>query len=283
MRQLTAHILRLLYSAYVPEPVRNSLRLQLLLLRRDVEPARSDAPQGRIIVLAPHMDDEVFGCGGTLALSAKRGNSVTVVYITDGSKGYPASAMAGKSTTELREAERQLSARRKEEGRRAATILGLETPVCLDLPDAALAVTSEAVARLASVLTSLTPEIVFLPFLTDLHHDHWLTNCLFVEAAAAANMDARVPCWGYEVWNPVVANVVVDVTDVYPAKLAAISEFESQRAEYDYLRGIVGLNTYRSLLRGRGHGYAEAFHVGELGVYRRLYEQIVIRRLGGRP
>jgi hypothetical protein len=49
------------------------------------------------------------------------------------------------------------------------------------------------------------------------------------------------------------------------------------------VRGIVGLNTYRSLLRGRGHGYAEAFHVTDLGVYRGLCDEIVIRRRGRGP
>jgi hypothetical protein len=39
---------------------------------------------------------------------------------------------------------------------------------------------------------------------------------------------------------------------------------------------MLGLNTYRSLHRGRAHGLAEAFHVAELGVYRRLFELIAI-------
>jgi len=39
---------------------------------------------------------------------------------------------------------------------------------------------------------------------------------------------------------------------------------------------MLGLNTYRSLHRGRAQGLAEAFHVAELGVYRRLFELIAI-------
>ena len=102
--------LRAVYGRYVPEPVKNSLRLQLMLLRRDVEPARATPPTGRIVVLAPHMDDEVFGCGGTIALAADAGARVTFVYVTDGSKGYPAARLQGPVTREAADSEATLVA-----------------------------------------------------------------------------------------------------------------------------------------------------------------------------
>src|SRR5208283_1519588 len=40
-----------------------------------------------VLVLAPHMDDEVIGCGGTLAKHAARGASITVAFLTDGAAG----------------------------------------------------------------------------------------------------------------------------------------------------------------------------------------------------
>ena len=41
----------------------------------------------RIVVLAPHMDDEVIGCGGTLARHVACGAEVTIVFLTDGRRG----------------------------------------------------------------------------------------------------------------------------------------------------------------------------------------------------
>jgi LmbE family N-acetylglucosaminyl deacetylase len=279
MSPLVGAALRLLYSSYVPEPVRNSLSLELLLLQRDREPARTPAPAARrVAVLAPHMDDEVFGCGGTLALSARGGSEVTVVYLTDGSKGYAPAAIHEKSDIEIRALEADLVARRKEEARRAGTLLGLSEPLFLDLPDGAIAVTDVSTERLARALRNLRPEAIFLPFMTDLHHDHWLANGLLVQSAQAAQLSADIACWGYEVWNPTVANTVVDVSSVYDLKREAAREFASQTAGFDYVRAIEGLNTYRSLFSGRGAGYAEAFFTANLGLYRRLYDRVVIGR-----
>jgi LmbE family N-acetylglucosaminyl deacetylase len=268
--------LRAVYGRYVPEPVKNSLRLQLMLLRRDVEPARATPPTGRIVVLAPHMDDEVFGCGGTIALAADAGARVTFVYVTDGSKGYPGARLEGPLNREAADSEATLVACRKEEARRAAAVLGVSDLVFLDQPDAVLAVTAAAVSALADTLARRAPSAVFLPFLTDLHHDHWITNCLFIEAARRARLGSSVACWGYEVWTPLVANTVVDVTAAADRKRLAMQEFPSQQTEFDYPRAMLGLNTYRSLHRGRARGLAEAFHVTELGVYRRLFETIAV-------
>jgi N-acetylglucosamine malate deacetylase 1 len=277
---MLAGALRALYGRYVPEPVKNSLRLQLTLLRRDVEPARATAPTGRIAVLAPHMDDEVFGCGGTIALAADAGARVTFVYVTDGSKGYPDACLEGPPDVETAASEATLVARRKDEARRAAAVLGVSDLVFLDQPDGVLAVTAASVSALADALARRAPSVVFLPFLTDLHHDHWITNCLFIEAARRARLAPSVVCWGYEVWTPLVANAVVDITAAAERKRLAMQEFPSQQAEFDYPRAMLGLNTYRSLHRGRARGLAEAFHVAELGVYRRLFEMIAV---GVRP
>lgn len=270
MSRILHLLVRALYSRYVPEPVRNSLRLHLTLVQRDREPITVAPPApARVVVLAPHMDDEVFGAGGTLAACVARGATVTVVYLTDGSKGYAKTNGRASAAAEAR-----LSVTRKAEARKAAAILGFAEPVFLDLPDGALAVTPDAVARLAAALTRLAPEVVFLPFLTDIHHDHWLTTSVFVEASRG--LPGAVACWSYEVWTPLPANAVVDVTATMPAKCRAMAAFVSQRLEYDYTCAIEGLNRYRSLFTAKGSGFAEAFHVTDLSLYRHLYRATVV-------
>ena len=261
-----------MYGRYAP--ITSSLRLHLALLRRDGEPARATPPTGRVVVLAPHMDDEVFGCGGTIALAADAGARVTFVYVTGASKSAASdAASAGPDVA--------LASERKDETRRAAAVLGVTDLVFLDQSNGVLAVTDAAVAALADALARRSPSAVFLPFLTDQDRDHWITNCLFVEAAARARVAPSVACWGYEVGTPLVANAVVDITAAADRKRLAMQEFTSERSELDYPRAMLGLNAYRSLHRGRAQGLAEAFHVADLGVYRRLF-QMVARGMGGR-
>ena len=65
-----------------------------------------------------------------------------------------------------------------------------------------------------------------------------------------------------------------------------MAEFASQQLEYDYRRAIEALNVYRSLFSDHGAGAAEAFHVADLGLYRRLYRTAMIgrrRRRSARP
>lgn len=276
MTSLVQRLLRALYARYVTEPSRNSLRVHLALLARDREPRRMEPPRGRVVVLAPHMDDEVFGCGGTLALAARAGAKVTTVHLTDGRKGYAKGRMAGRAPSEIEEFERSLGAMRHAEAVAAARILGLEPPRFLDLPDGSLAVTADAVRRLADALRALDAEHVFLPFFTDIHHDHWLSNGVFVEAAATAGLSAAVACWGYEVWTPAPANSIVDVSDVVSLKRRALAAFPSQQAEYDYARAMEALTVYRSLFTRHGQGFAEAFYVADLALYSGLYRAIAV-------
>ena len=68
----------------------------------------------------------------------------------------------------------------------------------------------------------------------------------------------------------------MQITAAADRKGVAMREFLSQQVEFDYPRAMLGLNTYRSLHRGRARGLAEAFHVAELGVYRRLFDLVAI-------
>src|SRR5262249_1407947 len=124
LNRLLQLALRAIYGRYVPEPVKNSLRLQLMLLRRDVEPARANPPRGRLAVVAPPTYDEVFGGGATIAPAADAGARIPFVYVTDGSKGYPGARLESPADAEVGAFEATLVARRKEEAHLAAGVLG---------------------------------------------------------------------------------------------------------------------------------------------------------------
>jgi len=260
--------LRWAYRRTLSGEVREAVGLQRELARRELQPDVTSAPAGRrILVLAPHMDDEVFGCGGTLALAAAAQSEVRVVFITDGSRGYDPARVASLAPQERAEFEGALVGTRKTESRRAGSTLGFSEPVFLDLPDGRAAKAKGGAERLAQAIGEQSPEVVFLPFPADSHPDHRATNLLFAEAAAAAGLGPMVQCWGYETWTPLVANTFVDVTDVMERKRSAMAMFESQNAEVDYPRAIEALNAYRALAAGLARAYVEAFFVETLDEY----------------
>jgi LmbE family N-acetylglucosaminyl deacetylase len=267
MRKVLELSLRRLY-ARAPRPVRSALRLQFELLARADWPVATEPPTARCaLVLAPHMDDEVFGCGGTLARCADAGSRVVVAYLTSGARGHARRGGVGG-----RELGDRLVATRKQEARRAAAILGLRSLVFFDGEDGDLRVDPAIVRRLAGVAAAVRPDVVFLPFLTDTHRDHWVTNAIWLAAAAEAGLPAEFPCWGYEVWTPLAGNRLVDIKLAVDRKSEAMRQFASQLAEYDYHRAMLSLNAFRSLLVDRGGGHAEAFYVAPLDLYRGLYE-----------
>ncbi len=272
-------IRRLVNSAHyrlAADHVGNSLTLSQLLTETYRQPRLVDLPEGRrILVLAPHMDDEILGCGGTLRKHVLDGASVTVAFMTDGRHGDPELNATRLPESERRERERRLVETRKQESRRAAEIIGIGSLVFLDQPDAELSVSPQVVASLAGVLRTTRPDLVYLPFLTERHRDHWETGSVFLESARSCGgeLDA-LTCCGYEVWSPLLANILVDIEAVLPAKRLAIEQFQSQLRHVDYLNCILGLGAYRSIEHLKGKGHAEAFYRTDLASYRRLHDYL---------
>lgn len=162
-------------------------------------------------------------------------------------------------------------ATRKAEAGRAAQILGFETVHFLDAPEERLAPTPETVAKLRRILRYTQPDLVYVPFITDRLPDHTATNAVLM---AAAGEDCVFHVCGYEVWNPLYANTMVDIGATFRQKCDAIRVYESQLRFNNYISGVTGLNAYRALAHLKGAGYAEAFYLAPLKEYRYLFEQL---------
>ncbi len=216
----------------------------------------------RIVVLAPHMDDEVIGCGGTLARHIGCGSQVTVVFLTDGCGG----GAAGNAST----GRAAIAATRKREAQLALAELGIMKLVFLEGEDGRLGANADLVDALRSALVAARPDIVYLPFFLEEHPDHRAASALLSEAVSGAGMSFQ--CHGYEVWTPLFPNCLVRIDETVEAKRRAIGHYQSQLAEADYLHTALGLNAYRSsaLLNGQCR-FAEAFYAVSLSQYLDLF------------
>lgn len=123
---------------------------------------------GVVVVIAPHMDDGVLGCGGTIAGLPNK-ECVHFIYATDGSQS-PVPAFAHQGTTSPK-----LNQIRMAEAREALTVLGVpgDNIHFLNLPDGALNSHSDELERmLTPLLHRLAPQHIFAPFRYDRHPDH---------------------------------------------------------------------------------------------------------------
>ena len=199
----------------------------------------------RVLVVAPHPDDESMGCGGTLAQLAKHAD-IQVLLVTngDGDGGLPAGA----------------SDVRKAELARALKVLGTARPaICFDEPDGHFEDSVAFRKRFAQVLAEFKPNWVFLPWLEDSHADHWQiarASCAMLERSEVEKV------LYYEIWTPVPATHVVDITQVADLKREAVMCHTTALACGNYVEATFGLNAYRSIyVPSREAKYAEVFAV----------------------
>lgn len=231
-----------------------------------------EPPAARVLVLAPHMDDETIGCGGTLARHARAGASITVAFLTDGRFGDP--GLAGLSQAARRQRETELVAERKQEARRAAAVLGVRDLRFLDERDGSLASRPPLVETIRGLLDELQPEFVYLPFFLDHHPDHRAVTRILLDAASTARHRDFV-CVAYEVWAPLWPNCLVCIDRELDAKQQALREYRSQVAHCDYVHHALGLNAYRAApLSDATRRHAEAFCMLPLRDYAALASRV---------
>ena len=150
---------------------------------------------GTPVVLAPHPDDEVIGCGGLLMAAVTAGLRPLVVFVTDGSGSHPNSrAFPRPALIDLRQ----------REAREAAAILGIEADrLCfLGIRDTAAPTRGSAfeaaVAAIGFLIASERRPVIFAPWRHDPHGDHRAVHEMAtVLAARRGARHLSYPVWGW--------------------------------------------------------------------------------------
>lgn len=218
----------------------------------------------RVLVIAPHADDEALGMGGTIARYAKEGHDVTVAILTGHGEDQPHPLWPREAWDMIRA-----------EAREAAAILGVKDLLFEEVP--AILVSAQPIWQLNQVTDSIVqkvqPDILFVPFPFDLHKDHReIFHSLSVAwrpSSAAGRAIREIYC--YEVqsethWNiPYVEpgflpNCWIDISDHLETKLEALACYQSQMRPSPDARSI---DAIRALAAWRGSqmgmAAAEAF------------------------
>jgi len=200
----------------------------------------------RLLVLAPHPDDEAIGCGGLIAQHLRESRVVHIAVATNG-------AEAGDLAI------------REEESRRGVALLGPRAVLeFFRFPDRALeSCAAELADRIGELLLSIRPDLVLVPSPIEIHPDHLALSRAFCELIQrhdeifAALAVATVAF--YEVSQPIRPNALVDITDAAVVKWNAIEAHSSQTSVRDYAAYARGLNAYRSMTLPSPALYAEGY------------------------
>jgi LmbE family N-acetylglucosaminyl deacetylase len=218
----------------------------------------------KILVFAPHPDDEVLGCGGTLARHSSEGDQVFLCIVT---RGRPP---VFQISDEILKSQPHT---RIDDIERSNACLGIKMTYFLEYP----AVMLEAVPRhelnrsISDVISEVKPDIVYMPHFGDLQKDHGITADAVMVAIRPTNSFRVHKVYAYETlseteWshahskNSFLPDTYVNIEDYLDVKIDAMRQHQSQLHEFPFPRSIEAIIALAKL-RGSTMGCkaAEAF------------------------
>ncbi|WP_046743497.1 PIG-L deacetylase family protein [Kordia zhangzhouensis] len=205
--------------------------------------------KNKILVVAPHADDEIIGCGATIAKAINKGDEVYIVIVTNANIGAP-ELFNEEAITKVRE-----------EALQAHKYLGVSKTFFLDFPAPALNAFPEykISVALSQIINEIQPNVLYVPHPGDLHQDH--------KAVYRASLVASRPQGNYNIkeiycyetlseteWAPYqekafIPNVFNDVSEFFEKKIEAMKFFKSQIKEFPHTRSV---ETFEALAKFRG-------------------------------
>lgn len=206
----------------------------------------------RVLVCSAHPDDEVLGCGGTIARHVRSGDEVHVVIL-----GQGIFARGGPDATE-----EALSALRTN-ARSANRTLGVRSLQLLDFPDQML----DTIPRLElnkaveNAIAQIDPHVIYTHFIGDLNADHRRVSEAVCVAARPAPESGIRSVRFFEVqssteWRPAVPgtgafapNLFIDVSETLELKLSALRAYETEMRPWPHARSLEAIE---HLARWRG-------------------------------
>ena len=211
-----------------------------------------------VLIVAAHPDDEVLGCGGTIAKHINKGDKVHVVFMTNG--------VGSRNTSSKEIQERQQAAKN------AANILGVSSTQQFDFPDNKMDTVAllDVVQLIEEVIEKLQPEIIYTHHAGDLNIDHQITHKAVITACRPQPDFCVKEIYAFEVlssteWQtPGVLhfspNVYIDITKFIDIKKKTLKIYSEEMRQPPHSRSVDNVLRINAL-RGNSIGvnYAEAF------------------------
>lgn len=200
-------------------------RIRVLLFRVLFQNFSEVVIPDKVLIVAPHPDDEVLGCSGLIQRLLREGKQVDVVILSGGGKSHADCCKIDEAT--LIESRRNLS-------RKAAKVLGLplENLHFLDYPDGSIAFDCSETDHLKKLIKTLQPKAIFVPHKGEGWSDHLeagrIVWALVGKMSGISLYEYCVWFWYYNVWN-------IDRKNAFVLKMTKEEHFRKNEAINAYI------------------------------------------------
>jgi len=212
-----------------------------------------------ILIVAAHPDDEVLGCGGTIAKHRQNGDNVCVMFMTNG-------------VAARQESNALTISQRKKAALSALNILGVSDVHFFDFPDNGMDSVPfiEIVQTIEQLINQVKPSTVYTHFAHDLNIDHRITHNAVMTACRPQKGASVKAILTFEVlssteWNSATLpqftpQYIVDIQEFWELKINALAAYDAEIRAFPHSRSLPCIEAL-AVLRGASHGFekAEAF------------------------
>lgn len=232
---------------------RRSLRNQQLMQKIQY----IDFTEKKVLIVAPHPDDEVIGCGGFLAMH----NYKDVLCINSSGVKYEWDLNSAEEIAEIRVNEFENVMSMIGAGKFFINKIWGNPPMFKSI--------MKNWYKIVEHFDFSEYDYIFVPHLKDCHREHrFLSSYLMPKVLKECGYKNTLKICFYEVWSPMEKpNFYLDISDYYKKKIDYINAYESRKAA-SYAKRILGLNQYRGLI-GKCE-YAEAYEMMTVEDYLQL-------------
>lgn len=215
-----------------------------------------------ILIVAAHPDDEILGCGATVARLVKEGYKATTLILGEGKT-------ARDDKRDVKKREKEMSALYKEV-KKANKFVGVNDTIVHDLPDNRFDSLPllDVVKVVEKVKKEVKPSIIFTHYENDCNVDHTVTYRAVMTATRPMKGECVKEIYSFEVmssteWRYPITfspNVFFDVTKTLNAKVKAMDAYKSELREFPHPRSLKGIELCAANWGMKlGVKYAEAF------------------------
>lgn len=226
----------------------------------NTNPFKSRLPMPSLVIAA-HPDDEVLGCGGTIARLIRQGDDVRILILSDGESSRH---------TDPRSVSPESVAARRSAAKAACRLLGAPEPLFLEFPDNRMDTVPllDITKAIEAAIHDFNPETVFTHHAGDMNVDHRLVAHAVLTATRPVPGSVVKRVYAYEVLSsshvaaghfgpPFVANTFVDISETLDAKLDAMQCYDAELRPYPHPRSIEAIRSL-AVTRGASCGMAAA-------------------------